>query len=323
MAKAGWLTILVQRREFLLRFGATVVAILGVVSAALGIADVHFNAGGLLVLVGATFAISFFFNAKFLISPQLIVGDLILSEVHDDFFVTVHCPCDRKLADEAKRLAGQCFATTFTIAPEIYEQLRVKNPYILACMTDGRGTFLGYFDVIPVKEAFAAPLIKGTITEASITHEDVLAPDEMGACEYLFLAGFAVRNPDTYAGKLNANVMAWASVKYLERFYGSGRPFAFAVAATKAGDQFLRKFRLNLEASGVERLDKNNLYSIVMTRKEILLRLSWMLDWSGLCRLDWIANGVVARGQRPRRPRRAESKTWRQAPRKAIPVSLR
>jgi|ERR1700734_817351 len=320
MAKASWLKALGQRKDFLLQLGATMVAIIGIASAVMGITDTHFNVGNTVLLFVVAFASSFLVNARSLITPQVSVDDVVPFEIGDDFFVRVHCPCDLRLSAEAKRLASQCFATSYTIAPEIYEQLRVKNPYILACLTDNRGVFLGYFDVIPVKEGFAAPLIKGAITEASITHEDVLAPHEMSTCKYLFLSGLAVCNQDTHSGRRNANTMVWAILKYLESFYGTGHPFAFAIAATKAGDELLRRFRLNLEGTGTGRLDRSNIYSIVITRQEILWRLARMPDWSRLCELDWVRNVPILRGQRPRRPRLPKSKQWSRMPTAAVSV---
>ena len=45
----------------------------------------------------------------------------------------VHCPCDLKLADAAKQLAQDSYPIDRSIAPDRFEQLRVKNLVILAC----------------------------------------------------------------------------------------------------------------------------------------------------------------------------------------------
>src|SRR5438128_10313637 len=143
MAKARWLTALAQRKEFFLRFGATFAAIIGMVSAGIGITGYHFNIVSALALGALALLISLSIHARRWIVPQVIVDDIIGWDIDDNFYTVVHCPCDMKLAAQAGKLAQACFTTTFTIPPETYEQLRVKNSYILACMTDYRGEFLG------------------------------------------------------------------------------------------------------------------------------------------------------------------------------------
>lgn len=303
MGKAVLSVAWAQWKRFLLGAGASLVAILGIVSAAFGLLDAHLRTEPILLLIGLAVIASVILNIKSLITPQVIVDDIIPPDADNNFHLRVHCPCDRKIAREANKLASNCFARSFTIAPEVFEQLRVKNRYILACMTNSRGEFAGYFDVIPVKSSFALPLLNGTITEESITHEDVLSETEMKKCEYLFVSGFAICNPDTHAGRRNANAMAWAILKYLDHFYGSSKPNAFAIAATRSGDELLQRFKIDLMSEGASRRDNSRIYSIILTRAEIVARLAWLPDWSKLCILDWTPNVTVFRGARPRRPR--------------------
>jgi len=316
MGKAHWLKILVPRREFFVRSAGTALAIVAAVSAAVGIADVHLPQPAIIALIFAIFIVSALINMRSLISPNLVVGKTMLPELTDDFFVRVHCPCDSRLTSEAKKLAKLCFSATYTIAPNVYDLLRAKNPYILACMTDSRGNFLGYFDMIPVKETFALQLKRGKITEEDITDEDVLAADEMRHCKYLFIAGLAVHNPGTQVGARNGSAMVWAMLKYLETFYVSQEPVAFAVAATKTGDELLQKSKFNLDGNAADRRDKSNFYSIVITREEVRWRLNRSPDWTGLCLLDWAPNVTTSRRSGPRRPRLP--KAWARAPSAAV-----
>src|SRR5207244_2938201 len=129
-----------------------------------------------------------------------------------------------------------------TISPDRYEQLRVKNKNILVCLVGERGDLLGYFDVIPLKESFAQQFLRGTITESQITHEDIFAHDELPQCKHVFLSGLAVWDPESYVDRRNANILVWGLLKYLDHFYGTSERLAFASAATREGDELLRKF---------------------------------------------------------------------------------
>jgi hypothetical protein len=303
MAKVRWLTALAQRKEFFQRAGATFLVIVGMVSATVGITGYRPHPFVIILLAVLALIISAAINFRRWILPQVVVDDILGWDIDAGFHAVVHCPCDRKLAAEAGRLAKNCFSTTFTIPSDIYEQLRAKNPYILACMTNNNGEFLAYFDAIPVTQSFAELFLRGTITEEQITHEDVLAPDMMKSCKHLFIAGLAVWHPDTHTGRRNASMLAWAALKYIDKFYGSSRPATFAVASTGTGEALLKRFKLELACAASARKDKYNLYSLVATREEIARRLAHMPDWSGLCRLGWSRSRSAPSNGRRKRPR--------------------
>jgi hypothetical protein len=311
MGKATQLMALAQRREFYIRLGATLAAILGIASAILGIMGWHLGlVEGILLTLG-TLLVAGITNFRSLIAPQVAVDDILARDIDDSRPTRIHCPVDLKLASKATNLARYCFAASVSIEPSTYEQLRVKNPYILGCLTDHDGEFLGYFDAIPLREEFAHAFLQGLVTETQITHEDVLAPKELASCRYLFIAGLAVCNPETHAGRRNASILVWALLKYLERFYRSARPLSFAVAATKTGDDLLRRFKLPLQSDAASRTDGYNLYSIQLTSEEIARRLACLPDWSKLCLLDWQPNSRGEKnGKRTRRPTLPETNAW-------------
>lgn len=311
MGKARQLIALARQKEFFLRLGGTFVAILGVASAVLGIVDRHFNIGTALLLAIPALILSSLLHWRRLISPQVAVDDVIAPDVGPDAPARIVCPCDLAIAGEAKKLAQQCYAASVTIEPNTFEQMRAKNPYILACLQNHRGKFLGYFDAIPLRREFAQPFLHGLVIESQITHENVLAPDEMAACKFLFVSGLAVQDPNTYAGRRNASMLVWGLLKYLDRFYGSAKPLVFALAATREGDELLDRFKLTRRSNGGDRVDGYKLYSLTLTPNEIERRLACVPDWSMLCALSWAPNTpLVRRGKRPRRPPLPETKTW-------------
>src|SRR5580700_2655274 len=144
MAKVGRLTLLVLRKEFLIAFGGTFFAVLGVAGTILTIGDWHLTLTYVASVSIFALLASLVVNWRRMIPPQVAVDDTLVFEGEDVISKNVRCPCDMKLARAATELATKCFATTVTISANSHEQLRVKNPYILACLTDAHGRLLGY-----------------------------------------------------------------------------------------------------------------------------------------------------------------------------------
>jgi hypothetical protein len=275
-----------RRKEFMSGFWGTFIAVLALPSALLTILGMHFSVvltSGLLLFA---LTLSAVINKRRWTKRHLPVGDIVPEGIERIGRSTLRCPCDLRLADEAKRLA-QYWYPTETITPDRFEQLRMKNPYILACLIGTRNELLGYFDVIPLGESFAHQFLRGTITESSITHEDVLPPGEMAVCKYLFISGLAVWNPDDYVDRRNANILVWGLLKYLDHFYGQAGPLVFASAATKEGEELLQKFGLEIHCEAALRVDRRRLYALPLSPEEIAKRIGCLPDWSFLCSLDW------------------------------------
>jgi hypothetical protein len=300
MGKIRELTALVRQKPFLFRLGAVFVAALGIASAVFGITGWHLELGSALIFGSVMLIGSAIVSGRHAITPTLSVNDVLAHNFDDVPTLMVRCPCDLKLSAQAKDIAKACFAGNATISPDVYEQLRVKNQYILACLTDGSETVYGYFDVIPLRDTYAQAFLRGLVSEDQMTHEDVLSPNEMGSCKYLYLSGIAVRDPETYAGRRNANVLVWAFLQYLKHFYGATRAFAFAIAVTTAGDELLAKFKLHLEAEAASRKDGYKLYSAFLNSDGIDRRLACLPDWTELCELEWSQqHGSRTKARRP------------------------
>lgn len=287
MGKARRLMNLALLKRPLLPILGTSVGVVGAVSAVLGILDIHFSLLGTSLLAVIALAGSASFHLFRLAAPQVAVDDVIAPDDDDHAPLALHCPCDIKLASEASRLADECYSGSITIDANVFEQLRVKNPLILACLTDRRGQFVGYFDIIPLYEPFARSLIQGHVTESKISHEDVVPPQQMKSSKYLFISGIAVRNPNTYSGRRSASILVWALLKYLDRHYGRTNAVVFALAATPEGDELLQRFKLRQSPGGTMRMDRYKLYSIPLSNSEIERRLVCMPNWELLCDLPW------------------------------------
>jgi hypothetical protein len=311
MGKTGWIEPII-RSSFFIRFWGTFVAVLGLVSAVLTIAGKHLSVtSGILSIAGALLVSAVVNRGKRKQEP--LSAEQVLG-IDIELFAPsrLTCPCDLKLADEAKRLAQSCYPADNSISPERFEQLRLKNPLILACLTGSAGQFLGYFDVVPLKEDFARLFLRGSVGEMQITHQDVLAEDEMHLCRYLFISGLAVCSPKTHPGGRHASILIWGLLKYLDQFYGRAMPLTFALAGTDAGNDLLRRFGLMVECEAEARSDKCKLYSLRISHEEIAKRLDCLPDWSSLCSIDWSQEVVAGAHLRPgiRHPRSAQRHSY-------------
>jgi hypothetical protein len=282
MGKTGLVVPLLRRKDFLFRFWGTFLTVLALPSAVLTILGRHISPKltACLVFFGLLFAV--ILNRRLLrvksLPPELLFGSLDGTRLR--------CPSDLKLSEQVGGLAQDCYRGE-SISPDKYETLRVKNPFILACLTGPQGDFLGYFDVIPLKEHFATLFIQGRVTEKDLTHEDVFSPNEIHLCKHLYISGLAVCNSHTFAGYKNSIILVWGLLKYLDHFYGKANLFTFAIAFTDEGEVLLRNFKLPIFGDHSTRLDKHPVYALILSHDEIANRLACLPDYSALCSLDW------------------------------------
>src|SRR5262245_51513348 len=109
MGKARQLIALARKKEFLLGLGGTFVAVLGVASAVLGITGHHVDIGTALPLAAIALLVAGFIHFKRMASPQVAVDDVLASDLESSQPNILVCPCDIKLAAEAKKLADECY----------------------------------------------------------------------------------------------------------------------------------------------------------------------------------------------------------------------
>lgn len=313
MGKAHRINRFAHKKDFLIRFAGTFLATLGLPSALLTILGKHFSVSVTIELIAFASILSCVVNWRTLKYSHLPVSDIIAGSLEAPENTHLHCPCNSSLAEEAKLLARECYATDKnSLTPEQFEYLRVKNPLILACLTSERGEFLGYFDMIPLERSFAQLLLKGIVTENQITHEHVFSTNEMRSCEFLFISGLAVWDADTYTGRRNASMLVWGMLKYLDHYYSKAKPVVFAIASTDSGDELMRRFRLPLGCEPAGRIDKYPVYAIRLSREEIVKRLACLPDWAPLCTLQWQSNDSATKKppQKHRRPSPPRAKAY-------------
>ena len=278
------------KKEFLIRFGGTFLTMLALPTALLQLLGTYFSLPITICLLLSAFLVSATINRNHLLGIHLPVDDILPDDVETFRKLSLRCPCDIRLTEQVASLA-QYWYKDESISPDKYEPLRVKNPYILASLTSAQGDFLGYFDVIPLKDSFAELFMQGRVTEKEITHEDIFANNELSLCNYVYISGLAVKTPDTAEGRRNAYILVWGILKYLEHFYGSANPIALASATTSEGERLLQKFKLDLISELDRRTDKHNMYALALSQEEIAKRLACLLDYGLFCSLDWLPPG--------------------------------
>jgi hypothetical protein len=296
MGKIGRIVRTTTRKDFLLGFVGTFLAVLGVPSTVIGMLGGHLSVGLTIGLSFLALAVSAFVNrhkwATKLSVKVIMPGKKIL-----------RCPPDLNLTREAVRLARYEFGRD-TISLSNYEPLRAKNPSILVCLIDAGGNFLGYFDVMPLKTNFAELFLQGRVSEKDITHEDILSTQEMRQCRYVYIAGLAVSDAEYQASQVNAVILVWGLLKYLDHFYGASKAYVFASAANGDGENLLQSFKIPVVCGADIRADKHKLYGLTLTRDQLADLIACVPDYSLLCSIDW-ASGKDGRNDKlpiPRRP---------------------
>jgi len=207
----------------------------------------------------------------------------------------LQCPVGLELARQASSLARESYGSD-TMPVERSELLRAKNPNILACLTV-RGEFLGYFDVFPLKPDIAELFLAGRLTtrwsgkadERIFSKDDIFGADEMDLCTSLYISGIAVPQPATYASRRHAAMLVWGFWKYIESFYPPARPREiFAVAATDAGENLLRKFHFSVRDEANKKSRNNPLYVLELSPEVLRKVFESLPDWSASCSLSWV-----------------------------------
>ncbi len=303
MGKAGRIARNALRREFLLSFFGTFLALLGVPATLISLLGGHFSWQVTSGLVIFSLTVSAFVHRHRLKTPWSIQHILPGGK-------TIRCPCNLDLARRAAKLAGYEFGRN-TISPSGYEPLRAKNPYILSCLVGAKGDFLGYFDVFPLKKNFAEMFLQGRVSEKDLTHENIYSGREMRRCKYLYIAGIAACDSDSQAGHVNATILIWGLLKYIDHYFGHSNAYIFASAASGDGENLLQSLKIPLICEASVRNDKQRMYGLRLSTERIADRLASVPDYTLLCSLDWLRNQKAAEAasipRRPRLPRKRRS----------------
>lgn len=141
-----------------------------------------------------------------------------------------------------------------------------RNPWEFAVLRSASGEYLGYFDVLPLTEEGVKLVESGSFEERDIGANHVLPPTKMRGAKKLYLAGIAVRDQGTEAGKDRAATAIWGLAAYVRHYYGEKTRRVLAVAATEDGERLLKGIGARLVQSRHSRKDKHDLYEFTTER---------------------------------------------------------
>lgn len=301
MGKASRIVRKTLHKDFLPGFIGTFLAFLGVPATVISLLGGHFSLTITLGLVLFSLSASVIVNRHRWKSWSIpiIPGKKIL-----------RCPCSLDLAQRAAKLARYEFGRN-TISTFNYEPLRARNRHILTCLINANGVFLGYFDVFPLKKSFAELFLQGKVSEKDLTHENMFSRREMRRSKYLYIAGIAACESDSPAGQVNATILIWGLLKYLDHFFGDSGAYIFASAGTPEGEKVLKHLKIPLICEASTRNDRQRLYGDMLTRELMNELLASVPDYTFLCSLDWESIKksveVVPIPRRPVSPRKKRS----------------
>jgi hypothetical protein len=123
---------------------------------------------------------------------------------------------------------------------------------------EGRGAFLGYYWVVPVSGPALSEFVAGRLTEWEFRAEDIATPEEMFACEEMYLCSMAMARRHSRAlllliEDLTALLEAYRTKGRLRRLY--------AIAASVEGRNLLRRhLGFRLLVPGSQRRDGHDAY---------------------------------------------------------------
>jgi hypothetical protein len=296
MGKVGRIARTATRKDFLLSFVGTFVAVLGVPAAFVTLLGGHLS----LAITACLTLLALVVSAS--INRQKWSAKLPVKVIMPGRKI-LRCPSDLNLTREAVKLAHYEFGRN-TIAFHQYETLRAKNRYVLVCLTGAGGEFIGYFDVFPLSTSFAELFLRGRVCEKDLNHEDVLDAQEMWQAKYVYIGGIAVCDSECQGGPVSASILIWGLLKYLDHFYGRSRTYLFASAATGDGENLLQSFNIPLVCGSTDSADGQKVYGLHLTRDVIAEWLACVPDYGLLCSLDWepAKNKGTDKISIPRRP---------------------
>jgi len=191
----------------------------------------------------------------------LIIGNEPKSRISFSF-ENSHLKAANKLAHE--HYGPESFSLQTVI------DLNSKNKFLASFISDPTGKFMGYFDMLPLADEFAAKFISGESKETDITPNDILDVENMQSASVLYFSGISVKHLDTVLGSRFAAYLVYAAVNYLDLFYRTQKiKNVYALAATPNGKRLLERLEFKVYVDEGSRKDEMDLYHRTFTQKDL------------------------------------------------------
>jgi ribosomal protein S18 acetylase RimI-like enzyme len=211
-----------------------------------------------------------------------------------DFLLWEYCidpavivvPPSRKLAKKANKHAVSIFGDN-CVSWAKYEKWLNQNPYILMVLRSGRGTYLGYLDLLPLEETESNRLMRGVIDEREINPKKILSPTKMQNAKTLYLSGICVKDAGTEEGKARTAKLLLGMVEYLDHYYGTKTHRAIAIVVTQNGKRLIESLGAKPTPNKIRGKKPLPVYELLLT-PELLARVKKRaLKRTSLARLEF------------------------------------
>jgi len=158
------------------------------------------------------------------------------TDIEDGQHYKVIFPCSNEASREANKLAKKAFGKENYISQEIIDEWRAKNEKLLTVIVDAKFNCRGYFDLIPLEEAFYNQLAKGEKKESDIRADVIMAGNEFPT--HLYIGGVTSNDDNPIIGSL----LLTSLLLKLHYLYNKRAVVIGALAATKDGEHYLKEF---------------------------------------------------------------------------------
>jgi len=253
----------------------------------------HFSIALSLVIFSACAIVSALYALGKTAPVHLPVDELAPLALSVEPATLLECTADRGLLAQAHRLAEISYPGVEPLSTGHYEQWLAVNNNILVCLLNNNSEVVGYFDVFPLAENFVDALVNGSVSEHDIRREHILNVVDARSCKRLYLAGFAVAEPETFLGKRYASYLAWGLIMYLRHFYGEPPRQLLAIPSTREGKKLLQRFQFQIIQPADLRRDSLPIYGLPLQGISLEIALANLPNWERATRLGWLRSAVA------------------------------
>jgi hypothetical protein len=182
-------------------------------------------------------------------------------EPSEDGQLTLKVPPTHDMLAAAQKHAESCFGSDSLTLEEV-KKWTDRNPFVTAILCSQWGSYLGYFDILPLTDEGTNAFQSGAIEEREILASQILPPSEMRNARTLYVAGIAVKGHGTDIGRMRAAAMLSGLASYIVYFYGDSPRRIIAVAATESGTRVLHGADAQICCNAMNRKDRHDLYEV-------------------------------------------------------------
>ena len=208
--------------------------------------------------------------------------DILFNTLSNESYVSDYCT---KTTLELANGLTQPYYHHEYVEDRIAEMWRIKNSKGFVHILNQAGDVCASFGILAIKASFMEYFVKGDLQDNNLGSDEVLTFEQSKKSKELYISGVVVSEPDNIIGRRRALVMIWCMINYIKNIYGIKKERKiYALAVSKQSENLLKRSGFQIECSKKNRIDKLNLYSLIINKdsiNDILLRVG---DYSTCCK---------------------------------------